>query len=421
MATILLTAIIVGIISGSYPVFFLSAFKPVNILKGTSDRGRFPVFFRKLLVVGQFAISIILIISSIIIYQQIHYWKNKDLGFNKKHVITLPILDNSVLEKQELLKNRLLQNPNILAVTASSMEPGVTTQNLIFLKGKEAEDVDMGIIFVDHDYIKTLEINIIEGRDFSKNVSTDAKGGLLMNQAAIKRLGWEPALGQEIELYYKERGSKFPVYQTNLAGIVQDFNFRELTMPVQPVLLKIDPRRFKYIMIRIGGNNVPKTIDQIEKTWREFHFDQPFEFTFLEDDIDNAYKLYDHFAGLIKYATFFAILIACLGLMGLASYTVERRTKEIGIRKVLGATVLRIVMMLSQSFLKWVLIANLIAWPIAYFLTNSLLQDFSYRINIGLLVFVLSAFFILILALATVSLQAIRAALTNPVKTLRYE
>lgn len=420
LVAMMLTAAIVGVISGSYPAFFLSSFKPVIVLKGATQRGHSAERVRKILVIGQFAISIALIASSVLIYKQMHFLKNKEIGFNKNNVIAIPIRDRSVRGRYELLKNRLLQNSNITGVTASSMEPGVTSQNGISMKARNIDDIDMGIIYVDHDYVKTLEINLTKGRDFSKDVSTDAKSALLMNQAALERLGWQDALGEEIELYFKlER--IVPMYQTTLVGVIQNYNFRDLTTPMQPILLKIDPQRFRYILIRINGDYTTDSINYIKRIWKESQFDDPFEFSFLDKDMENVYRNHESFATIIRYATSLAIFIACLGLFGLASSTVEKRTKEIGIRKVLGATVPSLVRLISIEFLILVALSNIIAWPLAYYATNRWLQHFAYRIGISLWPFILSAVLALVVALITVIYQSVKTALANPVEALRYE
>ncbi len=415
------TAIIVGIISGSYPAFFLSSFKPVAIFKETLKARGLSVFIRKTLVVGQFVISIALIASVVLVIRQIQFMRTMELGFNKNHVITIPIRDRSVKQRYELLKNKWLQNPNILGVTASSMEPGVTSQNGINIKARGIDDMNAGIIYVDHDYVKTLEIKLARGRDFSKAISTDTEGALLMNQAMVERLGWQDGIGEQVELFFKEGGKKVPMYQTVVVGVVNNFNFRDLTTPMQPILIKIDPGRYNYILARINSNTTAGSIDYLKTVWKEFQFEQPFEFTFLVDDMNRVYRRVENFAAVARYGTFFAIFIACLGLFGLASFSVEKRTKEIGIRKVLGATVPGLVRLISKEFLTLVLLANIIAWPVAYYAMKVWLQNFAYRTSIEFWTFLVAAGLAFFIALLTVSYQAIKTALANPVKSIRYE
>lgn len=421
ISSIVLTALVVGIISGLYPAFYLSALQAAQVIKGEARSGRSSAWFRKFLVVSQFAASTILIISSLLIFRQIQFMKHKDLGFNKDYVLTIPIYDRSLRDRYELFKNQLLQNPDILGVTASSQVPGVGSQNAILLKSQTHEDVELGIIRVDPDYVKTLGIKLASGRDFSKVIASDAEHAILMNETAIEKLGWQEANGQEIELYFKNQGKVVPVCQVSLVGVVKDFNFREVSMPVQPLILKIDPLWYSHIFVRINGKDISATIDDIKKSWQDFHFNQSFEFSFLADEINKVYAMYDTLTAIVSYGAFLAIFIAGVGLFGLAFFLVERKTKEIGIRKAFGASVAQIVMMLSKSFLKWVLVANLIAWSLAYYLMNKFLQNFHYRINIGVGVFVVTALMTLFFALITVSYQALKAALANPVEALRYE
>ncbi len=336
-------------------------------------------------------------------------------------MITVPLRDRSVSSKYELLKNKWLQNSNILGVTASSMEPGVSSQNGINVNARGVEELMIGIIYVDHDYAKTLEIEMAVGRDFSKNISTDATEGILMNRTALDTLGWSTGVGEDMELYFKEGGKKIPVYQGRVIGIVENFNFRDLTTPMQPILIKIDPNRYSYAMIRINGTNIPESIQYLKKGWQELGFDFPFEFVFLEDNMNRVYQNVETFGAVTRYGTFWAILIACLGLFGLASFTVEKRTKEIGIRKVLGASVPGIMALINKDFLKLVTVSNIIAWPIAYYSMSRFLQYFAYRTNIQIWAFLLAGGFALLVSFFTVSFQAVKASIRNPAKTLRYE
>jgi putative ABC transport system permease protein len=421
LAAMIVTAMGVGLGAGAYPALFLSSLRPFFVLKGTDPRRGRGIFIRQALVVGQFAISITLIASVALLLRQIRFLQNADVGFNKSHVLTIPIRDRAVRERLDLLKNRWLAIPSVVAVTASSMEPGVTSQNGINISARSNPDVEMGIVYVDPDYVKTFGIELARGRDFSREISADMTGSVLLNEEAVRRLEWENGVGEPVEMFFKEGGQIVPVYQTTVIGVVKNFNFRDLTTRMQPILMKIDPRRFYYIFIHVDGHNINDSIEGVKRVWNEFQFGQPFEVSFLEDDMNAVYRNFINFAVVSRSATFLAIFISCLGLFGLATFSVEKRIKEIGIRKVLGASTIGIVALLDRDFLKLVLAANILAWPTAYYFANRWLQNFAYRISIGAWAFLLAAALALAVALLTVSYQSIRAAIANPVKSIRYE
>ncbi|MFC1492743.1 ABC transporter permease [candidate division KSB1 bacterium] len=421
LGIIIMTTLFVGIISGCYPAFFLSAFKPVSTLKGKLGQISSPEIMRKVLVTLQFTVSIVLIVGSLLIYRQVSHWKTGDMGFSRDYILTIPVLDKTINPRFENLKTEFLQNSNIIGVTASSTEPGVTSHNGILLKGRNVEDANMGIIYVDPDYINTLDIQVLDGRGFSNQILGDAENALIMNQAALRKIGWQDAVGENVELYWKRGNVNETIYTTNVIGVVKDFSFRGLTGEVRNVLIKIDPRRYNYILVKVNGGNISAAVDHMESTWNNFNIAQPFEYTFLDEDIANSYKMFDNFASMTRYATFFAIFIACLGLFGLASFIVERKTKDIGIRKVLGATISGIVMLLSKDFIKLVLIANVAAWPLSYVLINGMMEGYANRISIGYSVFLISGALAVVLAFITVSFQALRAAVKNPAEAIHYE
>jgi len=420
LAILILIAIAVGISAGIYPSLFLSSFHPVKILRKTYSYISSSVF-HKALVVFQFAIAIFLITGSIVIYKQINFVNNVDLGFNKKHLVVITIQEKSARDKYYLVKHELLKSPNILGVTASSTITGSGSPNGIQMRGPGVENLNMGIIYVDYDYVETFGIEVEAGRHFESDVAADAENAFLVNQSFTKRLGWDDVVGKEMELFYIMNNRFTPMYSGRIVGLLRDFNFRTLFDRVQPVIFKIDSNRFNHIFIRINGDNIPDSIDFIKKTFKNLVPAHPVQFSFLDEIIEDAYQSERTFGTILNYATFLSILVACLGLFGLTSLTTQQRTKEIGIRKVLGASVGKIVLLLTKDYIKLIVIANFIAWPIGYYFMSSWLQSFVYRTSFGLGTFILTGLLTIAIAVLTVSFQAIKSAISNPVDALQYE
>ncbi len=421
LAVALLTALGTGILAGTYPAFVLASLRPYHILKLGGRGGRSGLAVRQILVTGQFALSIALVASSFLTARQIRFLRTMDFGFQKENVLVIPVRDRAVRQRYETLKSRWLEEAGVLGVTASSMRPGVDSQNGINMRAKGNPDIQMGIIYVDPDYIRTFGIPVLRGRDFVPGSTADATGALLVNETALKRLGWTEGVGEPVELFFKEGGRIEPVAQAVVVGVVADFHFRDLTTPLQPILIKVDPRRYDHLFVRMSGPGLPETVDRLRRTWEEMAFTQPFEFTFLDGDIDAVYRNYANFGRIALVATAFAILIACLGLFGLTVHAIQRRTKEIGVRKVLGSSEAGIVVLLSKDFLKLVLLANIIAWPVAYLFAQNWLRNFAYRISVGVGPFLAAGLAAFVVALATVIVQSTRAALAPPAESIRYE
>ena len=412
---LLCIAIITGIISGSYPALFLSTFQPVMVLKGLRLSGSKGSLFRKILVVFQFSLTILLIICTTGVYNQINYMQNKKLGYNKEHMIYFG-MRGDMREKFDSVKNELLQNPNILGVTASSNVPtyGYTFSNSLWRwEGQSPdEEILMRAVFIDVDYFKTFGMEIAEGRSFSKEFPTDATEAIMVNEEAAKVMGMESPIGKRLSI----GDNNFKII-----GVVKNYHFRSLQQEIEPLILLYFPQRCRVLFARLKSDNIPQTIGYIENLWKKFAPGLPFNYRFLDEALDRLYRSEQRIGTLFRYFSILAILISCLGLLGLASFMAEQRTKEIGIRKVLGATASNIVALLSKEFFKWVIVANFIAWPIAYFALNKWLQSYAYKINVALWSFILSGALALVIALATVSYQSIKAALANPVDSLRYE
>jgi len=403
-----------AIASGSYPALILSSFKPVQVLKGHLNLGSSGSLFRKILVVIQFSISIVLIVGAGVVYKQLSFIKTKDIGYAKDQLITISLKGES-RRSYDILKNRLSSDGRILGVTgmADDLPNFWSTSSTAEWEGKDmTKEIQVGFNFVDYDVAKTLGIELIEGRDFSKEFMADAESGYLVNEELVKVMGFESAVGRP----FKEFGKA-----GNIIGVFKNTHFRPLTNQINPLYFQLNPGRINHLVIRVPTENMQATIQFIKETWEKIVPMYPFEFRFVDDDFNRAYTSIERMSGLANVFTLIAIFIACLGLFGLASFTAEQRSKEIGIRKVLGASMPGIVVLLSKEFTKWVLIANVIGWPLAYFIMNRWLQNFAYRVKISPEIFILSGLAALIIALIAVGYQTVKAATANPADSLRYE
>lgn len=398
-------AVAIGILSGIYPALYLTSFRPVETLSGKTVKGTKGAAYRKVLTVFQFTMSLVLIIGATTISRQLSFINSRDLGFDKEHLLWFD-MSNSIRSKIDVFRDRLLAYPGIEKFATSSFtKPGIISQWDI---EKEGREIRCNVFMVDADYIETMGLNIVEGRSFSQEISSDIGRAFILNETAVKELELDSPIGETI------RGA-------TLVGVVKDFYFRSLHHEIEPLLLIYNPRACNIVNLRISSGNISETLAYIRGTWEELSPDHPFEYHFLDESFDRLYKAEEKFQKIFFSFSALAIFIACLGLFGLASYMAERRTKEIGIRKVLGASVSEIITLLSKEFTKWVVLANIFAWPISYFAMNKWLQNFAYRINVNLWTFLLAGSFALLIAMLTVSFQAFKAAVANPVDSLRYE
>jgi putative ABC transport system permease protein len=421
VAALFLITLLTGILAGSYPALFLSSFSSIRILKGTDQGARGQLMVRKFLVIAQFSLSIILIIATIIIFRQINFMRNTDLGFDKENVVYMPLKGN-IGRQYETFKNELLQESSILSISAKNSHPllGSDYTTDIEWPGKDpAQKILMEATGVDYDYIETMKLEIKEGRSFSREYTTDAGGAFILNQKAVQLMGLESPLGKEIQVWRKKGV---------VIGIVKDAYFRSLKQQIEPQIQYLyadldtqEMNEYGVILVRIKGGQIPEAIALLEKTWKKMEIDYPFEFGFLDQSVDDQYRKETQISHIINIFTMLGLFISCMGLFGLASFMAEQRTKEIGIRKVLGASVSQILFMLSKDFAKWVALASLFAWPSAYFILRRWLGEFAYRVDIGIGIFLLSTVLALLVALLTVGYQAMKAATQNPVGALRYE
>ncbi len=403
----------VGIISGSYPAVFLSNFQPAQSLKGNLPSKNKGSFLRKVLVILQFSIAVILMICTGIVANQMSFIRNKNLGFNKEHIIYLPIRSKDTRDKINLIKTELRKNPQIIDAAAGSGLAGASgSEGDVTVAGTNGQTkLMMRYSYVDPDYINTMQMKIVEGRNFSPLHSTDSSASVIINEAAVKKFGWKNPIGKQFE--------NKPLL--TVIGVVKDFNFFSLHSAIGPLMMSIQPDEFNYLLIRIKPGNIPETINYIESTWKRIVPGRPFDYAFLDKHFDDIYKSDRQTGEMFGFFSFLAIFIACLGLFGLASYTVEQRTKEIGVRKVLGASVGSVIFLLSKDFLMLVLAAAIIAAPVSYYLMNNWLQDFAYKIQINWWMFAAAAAIALTIAIGTTIFHALKAATSNPIKSLRYE
>jgi putative ABC transport system permease protein len=414
---ILAIILLVGFLAGSYPALYLSSLKPVFVLKGLAVSSRRKAVFRKVLVAFQFSLSVMLIIGTAAVHRQLQFMRNKNLGLEKENVIAIPIREN-IGAKYDTFKSELLGDSEIIQVTAQNylfMTDSWHTTGVYWESKDPGYTQDVVWHAVDYDFFETLKMELKEGRFFSPEYQTDQKEAFILNEEAVRQMGIGSPIGKPFAFALNQSNVK----KGHIIGILKDGHYRSLHHKISPHVFHLN-RDWTYgmILIRIGGE---RALSHVKNVWEKFNPLSPFEFQFLDQIYDHLYKREIQIRKVLNYFASLAILISCLGLFGLTSFMTEQRTKEIGIRKVLGSPVSWIVWLISKEFLKCVVVANLIAWPIAYFALHGWLQNFPYRTSIGVDIFFLSAALVFFIALLTVSYQSIKAASANPVNSLRYE
>lgn len=415
MMLLAMTVVVVSLLAGSYPAISISGFKPVQTLKGEFSRGKRGQKLRNMLVLFQFSVTIVLFVCTMTIKGQLDFVNSYDVGYDKDNIVSLTIRDVEVRRNIEAIKTELLQTPGVLAVATSARLPNDIDTFSTRALNSALPDQETTIFYnsAGYDFIDLYGIEIVQGRNFSRDQASDAQGVFLVNETAVKAAGWASPLEQTMTHWSGTTGQ--------IVGVMKDFHLRSLHSPVDPLYVVLAPKTFSHISVKIEPDDVSNTLAGMEVVMKKFSPNFPFEYAFFDQQFAQAYHPEQRMVNIFSSFAFLAIIVACLGLFGLSAFTAQQRTKEIGIRKIMGASVSGITLLLSREFVRWVVLANLIAWPVAWLAMEKWLQNFALRTDQNAVYFVLASTIAFIVAVATVAILSIRAAMANPSKALRYE
>jgi len=412
---------LIGSLAGVYPAFYLTAYSPVQVLKGEKNKGRGAEGFRRFLIVFQFTISVALIISTITVHRQLQYMKNKELGFNEEHVITSNLSDE-IEQNMEVFKDQVKKIPGVqqAAYSFSVAEKGNNMENYDF--DGDGNNTTLNLITIDPDYIPMMDIKLLEGENFSYERTSRKKTAIILNETAVKEAGLK--MGSAAGTVFHRDDwylTVLPSKQCKVIGVVEDFHFRSMHEPITPLGLVWNPDWHNYINIKVQSDDLDGTIRELRSLWKKFSPNVPFNYSFLSQEFDNLYQTEERLGKIFNYFSILAIIIAIMGLYGMSTYVAESKTREIGIRKAMGSTVNQIILLLGKNFMKWVLVAILIAAPIAWYAMDRWLSNFAYKISLTPDLFILGALLALVIAALTISYKSWKAASLNPSDSLRYE